>query len=162
MMIKSLAFISVGAAFLTLNACRWSSEQGPVRMNAIHKAQKRGEFNTDEYKIIDITRSNIAKYNKPQVIKGGDLPQSISVRPIRMPFVHMISSPCKSSIQPPKAASEARVAGPLNSARLKSHKLEKFRSPTLVNLTFWARKSLSFKMQYKKPTPRFSTQPRSL
>lgn len=74
MMIKSLTFISVCAAFLSLNACRWSSEQGPVRMNAIHKAQKRGEFNTDEYKIIDITRSNIAKYNKPQVIKGGDLP----------------------------------------------------------------------------------------
>jgi len=75
MMIKSLTFISVVAAAMSLNACKWSSEQGPVRMNAIHKAQQKGRFSTDEFRIIDITKNNITRYNKPQVIRGNVLPK---------------------------------------------------------------------------------------
>lgn len=44
-------------------------------MDAIHDAQKKGKFPTNEYLIIDVTNLNIVEINKPQVIKSNALPK---------------------------------------------------------------------------------------
>ena len=58
-----------------ISACTWSSEQGPVSMNSIQKAQQRGSMPTDEFKIIDITSDNINIYNKAPVFAVNVLPK---------------------------------------------------------------------------------------
>jgi polysaccharide export outer membrane protein len=62
-------------AALLIGACNWSSEQGPVNMNSIQKAQKRGSMPTDEYRIIDINNDNIGKYNNAPVFSSSILPK---------------------------------------------------------------------------------------
>lgn len=65
--------MTIAGAFF-LSACQWSSEQGPTNINSIQKAQKKGKHPTDEYQIIDVTKSNIAKHNKRQVTGSNAMP----------------------------------------------------------------------------------------
>ena len=67
---KFITLSLILAATLFLQACRWSSEQGPVGMRAIQKAQQQGKFSTKEFKIIDINSQNITRYNKRQAVKS--------------------------------------------------------------------------------------------
>ena len=70
--IKILWIITASSFF---NACHLSSEQGPVGLKALQKAQKKGKLSTDEYKIIDITKQNINKYSKPSVFTSSKRPK---------------------------------------------------------------------------------------
>lgn len=70
----SLPFGLAVTLSLLLNACNWSSEQGPTQMNAIHKAQQKGSLSTDEFRIVDITSENIDQFNKPPAIVKNVLP----------------------------------------------------------------------------------------
>jgi polysaccharide export outer membrane protein len=72
---QSLSLAIVSAFTLLFNACNWSSEQGPVSMHSIQKAQKRGSVPTDEYRIIDITSHNINDYNKAPLLSNNVLPK---------------------------------------------------------------------------------------
>lgn len=72
---QSLSLAIVSAFALLFNACNWSSEQGPVSMHSIQKAQKRGSVPTDEYRIIDITSHNINDYNKAPLLSNNVLPK---------------------------------------------------------------------------------------
>ena len=72
---QAASLFVVIALTLLFNACNWSSEQGPVSMNSIQKAQQRGSFPTDEYKIIDITSHNIHEFNKAPVFSVNVLPR---------------------------------------------------------------------------------------
>jgi polysaccharide export outer membrane protein len=66
--------LTLPAAFF-INACSFSSEQGPVGMDSIQNAQKRGSMSTDQYEIIDITSHNINHYNKSAVSSRNELPE---------------------------------------------------------------------------------------
>ena len=90
---------------LLCSACKWSSEQGPVSMNSIQKAQQRGSFPTDEYEIIDITSSNITEYNTPPVFSANILPKvdfsktySDAIRPYDKLTLQVVDTGSQSSI----------------------------------------------------------------
>jgi polysaccharide export outer membrane protein len=74
MKLYKYTLLTIPAALL-IGACNWSSEQGPVSMNSIQKAQERGSMPTDEYRIIDITSQNIADYNKAPVFSVNAIPK---------------------------------------------------------------------------------------
>jgi len=70
----SVLFFAVIASTLLFNACNWSSEQGPTQLNAIHKAQLKGDYPTDEFIIIDVNTANIAQHNTDQIIPSNIMP----------------------------------------------------------------------------------------
>jgi len=70
----SIILVTVAVTTL-LNSCNLSSEQGPVGLSSIQKAQKRGSMPTDDYEIIDINNDNIGKYNNAPVFSSSILPK---------------------------------------------------------------------------------------
>lgn len=71
---KALSRIATIFSIAAISACNWSSEQGPTQLSAIQKAQKKGDYPTDEFVIIDVNTSNIAQHNVAQIIPGNQLP----------------------------------------------------------------------------------------
>ena len=101
-----LTLTSIFVVVTLLNACKWSSEQGPVKLNSIHKAQKKGTFPTDEYEIIDITSSNINQFNKPLAYENNPHPKvdlsrtyTDSIRPYDQLTVQIVDTAAQGGIK---------------------------------------------------------------
>ena len=58
----------------TINSCNLSSEQGPTQLNSIQKAQKKGDYPTDDFLIIDVDTSNIAQHSIEQLMPSNTRP----------------------------------------------------------------------------------------
>ena len=72
---RYISSLIISVVTASLSACNLSSEQGPVGLRSIQKAQERGSLPTDEYEIIDITSHNINQHNKAAVSSSNELPE---------------------------------------------------------------------------------------
>ena len=145
----SIILVTVAVTTL-LNSCNLSSEQGPVGLSSIQKAQKRGSMPTDDYEIIDINNDNIGKYNNAPVFSSSILPKvdfsktySDAIRPYDRLILQIVDAGSGSGI-----ASQDKLPAQFGPKRFLRR--VGFPFPMWASLMFLVKKSPMFKMKSKR------------